>query len=155
MCQYRTVTAWSLVAAQGQVFADLCSYSDNSVPLMEGRYFEKRSPLDLLWSQVILQHSDCVISPVTSDLIMHLSRHGNRVLCVSAVCELAVMIHKVLDGFQREEFPTHLEELQPQLQGLVHMCDELIQNSSLRVFLTLILQIGNCVNAVSLHLRCS
>ena len=122
---------------------------------MEGRYFEKRSPLDLLWSQVILQHSDCVISPVTSDLIMHLSRHGNRVLCVSAVCELAVMIHKVLDGFQREEFPTHLEELQPQLQGLVHMCDELIQNSSLRVFLTLILQIGNCVNAVSLHLRCS
>lgn len=76
-------------------------------------------------------------------------------LCVSAVCEPAVVIHKVLDGFQREEFPTRLEELQPQLRGLVHMCDELIQNSSLRVFLTQILQIGNCVNAVSPHLRCS
>lgn len=75
-------------------------------------------------------------------------------LCVSGVCELAVVIHKVLYGFQREEFPTRLEELRPQLQGLVHMCDELIQNSSLRVFLTLILQIGNCLNAVSLHLRC-
>jgi len=77
------------------------------------------------------------------------------VFCVGAICELAVMIHKVLDGFQREEFPTRLEELRPQLQGLVHMCDELIQNSSLRVFLTLILQIGNCLNAVSPHLRCS
>jgi len=77
------------------------------------------------------------------------------VLCVSAVCELAVMTHEVLDGFQREEFPTRLEELQAQLQGLVHMCDELTHNSSLRVFLTLILQIGNYVNAVSLHLRCS
>jgi len=77
------------------------------------------------------------------------------VLGVSAVCELAVMIHNVLHGFQREEFPTRLEELQPQLQGLVHMCDELIQNSSLRVFLTLILQIGNCLNAVSPHVRCS
>jgi hypothetical protein len=50
---------------------------------------------------------------------------------------------------QREEFPTRLEELQPQLEGLVHMCDELIHNSSLRVFLTLILQLGNCVNAGS------
>jgi hypothetical protein len=77
------------------------------------------------------------------------------VLCVGAVCELAVVIHKARDGFQREEFPTRLEELQPQLQGLVHTCDELIQNSSLRVFLTLILQIGNCLNAVSPHLRCS
>lgn len=122
---------------------------------MKGRYFEKRSPLDLLWRLFILRHSDCVISLVTSDVIMHLSSHGNRVLCVSAVCELAVMIHKALDGFQREEFPTRLEELRPQLQGLVHMCDGLIQNSSLRVFLTLILQIGNCLNAVSPHLRCS
>ena len=73
--------------------------------------------------------------------------------CVSAVCELAVMIHEVLYGFQREEFPTRLEELRPQLQGLVNMCDELIQNSSLRLFLTLILQIGNCLNAVSPHLK--
>jgi hypothetical protein len=77
------------------------------------------------------------------------------VLCVSDDCELAVMIDKVLFGFQREEFPTRLEELWPQLQGLVDMCDELIQNSSLRVFLSLILQIGNCLNAVSSHLRCS
>lgn len=76
-------------------------------------------------------------------------------LCVSDVCELAVMILNVLYGFQREEFPTRLEELQPQLQGLVHMCNELIENSSLRVFLTLILQIGNCLNAVSPHMRCA
>jgi hypothetical protein len=77
------------------------------------------------------------------------------VLCVSDACELAVMILKVLYGFQTEEFPTRLEELQPQLQGLEHMCNELMQNSSLRVFLTLILQIGNCLNAVSPHMRCS
>jgi len=77
------------------------------------------------------------------------------VLCVSDVCELAVMIDEVLFGFQREEFPTRLEELRPQLQGLVDMCDELIQNSSLREFFTQILQIGNCLNAVSSHLRCS
>jgi hypothetical protein len=89
-----------------------------------------------------------------SDLMMHLCQHANCVLCVSAVCDLAVMINAAVDGFQREEFPIHLEELHPQLQGLVTMCNELINNSSLRVFLTHILQIGNCVNAVSLHLRC-
>lgn len=50
---------------------------------------------------------------------------------------------------QREDFPTHLEELRPQLQGLVNMCDQLIGNSSLRAFLTLVLQIGNCLNAGS------
>jgi hypothetical protein len=44
---YRTVIAGSLVPAQRQVFADLCSCSDNSVLLMNGGYFEKRSPLDL------------------------------------------------------------------------------------------------------------
>jgi hypothetical protein len=90
-----------------------------------------------------------------SDLMMHLSQHGNRVLCVSAVCELAIMINEALNGFQMEEFPTRLEELRPQLHGLVTMCDKLINNSSLRVFLTQILQIGNCLNAVSLQLRCS
>ena len=63
------------------------------------------------------------------------------------------MIHEDLGGFQREDFPTHLEELRPQLQGLVNMCDQLIGNSSLRAFLTLVLQIGNCLNAVSLHLE--
>jgi hypothetical protein len=46
-----------------------------------------------------------------------------------------------------------MEELQPQLRGLVNMCDQLTRNSSLREFLTLILQIGNCLNAVSLHLE--
>jgi hypothetical protein len=29
------------------------------------------------------------------------------------------------------------------------MCDQLIRNTSLREFLTLVLQIGNCLNAVS------
>ncbi|XP_023722434.1 inverted formin-2 isoform X2 [Cryptotermes secundus] len=50
---------------------------------------------------------------------------------------------------QREDFPTHVEELRPQLHGLVNMCDQLIKNTSLREFLTLILQIGNCLNAGS------
>ncbi|XP_021930222.1 formin-like protein 5, partial [Zootermopsis nevadensis] len=50
---------------------------------------------------------------------------------------------------QREEFPTRLEELRPQLRGLVNMCDQLIKDTSLREFLTLVLQIGNCLNAGS------
>jgi len=73
MWQYRTVTAWGLVRAQRQVFAELCTYSDNSVLLMQGEYFEKGSPLDLLWSQFILRHCICVTNPVMSDLIMDLS----------------------------------------------------------------------------------
>jgi hypothetical protein len=87
--------------------------------------------------------------------LMHCSQHANCVLCVSAVCELAIVINAAVDGLQREEFPTRLEELRPQLQGVVTMCNKLINNSSLRAFLTQILQIGNCVNAVSVHLRCS
>jgi hypothetical protein len=88
--------------------------------------------------------------------VLHCSQHSNCGLCVSAVCcELATVINAAVDGLQREEFPTRLEELRPQLQGLVTMCDKLINNSSLRAFLTQILQIGNCVNAVSVHLRWS
>lgn len=57
----KKVTAWSLVPAERQVLADLCTCSDNSVLLMKAASFEKSIPLDLLLSQFLLQHSDCVI----------------------------------------------------------------------------------------------
>ncbi|XP_069674281.1 inverted formin-2-like isoform X2 [Periplaneta americana] len=50
---------------------------------------------------------------------------------------------------QREDFPAQLAELQPQLRGLQNICDNIIKNSSLREFLALTLQLGNCLNAGS------
>ncbi|CAB3387764.1 Hypothetical predicted protein [Cloeon dipterum] len=50
---------------------------------------------------------------------------------------------------QREEFNPTAKELRPQLKAVLKACSTLVENSSLREFLALILHLGNMLNAGS------
>lgn len=50
---------------------------------------------------------------------------------------------------QKEQLPTTVAELKPQLQTVINICDQVINNASLKEFLALILQFGNYLNAGS------
>lgn len=50
---------------------------------------------------------------------------------------------------QKEQLPVYVQELKPQLKTVVDTCDQVINNTSLKEFLALILQFGNYLNAGS------
>ncbi|KAK3913210.1 Inverted formin-2 [Frankliniella fusca] len=64
-------------------------------------------------------------------------------LSLANVPSYSVRIEALL---QKEQLPTSVQELKPQLQTVINTCDQVINNASLKEFLALILQFGNYLN---------
>lgn len=54
--------------------------------------------------------------------------------------------------FQKEELPFMVSEIHSQLDGIKEMCHNLIKDQPFKQFLSLVLFIGNYLNAVSINI---